>query len=185
MYRTINLRIVLLLSFFILPPNVVNAFFDTNFPQNTHVTVFNNTEQKMLISFLADGCTDISIAITKSESIEQNTPHHPAHLWYSHPMAENPYRHCKVDIIQPSQQVSYQYKGVGYLMETDRSIVAYALKEKTHKRLRNTTFQNYVYFDKSKHILPISTHRSRDTFLSIIQTDPSNKRNTELLQISP
>ncbi len=159
--------------------------FSTDFAQNVQVTVLNNTEQNMLISFLAEGCTNVAIAITKNNAIQYSHPLHPPHLWYQHPQSENPYRHCQVNILKPNQHTSYKYKGVGYLVETDRLIASYVLKENINKRFRNVTFNNYVYYENSRYILPIPTNTSKDTYLSITQNNPNDKLSATLLQISP
>lgn len=184
MYRLIVFSLWLYFALLIFPFKV-GAMFETDFTQNVKVTIFNNTEQNMLISFLADGCTDVTIAITKNSTIQHNHPRHPAHLWYSHPMSENPYRHCQVRILEPSQTTSYLYKGVGYTIETDRLVASYVLKNSIHKNLRNVTFTNYVYYDDSKYTLPISTNASQDTYLSITQDNPQNKLSTSILQLNP
>ena len=184
MRRLIVLSLLLYFALLIFPFKV-GAMFETDFTQNVKVTVLNNTEQDMLISFLAEGCTDITIAITKNSTIQHNNPKHPAHSWYSHPMSENPYRHCKVGILEPNQVTSYQYKGVGYTIETDRLITSYALKNSIRENLRNVTFTNFVYYENSKYTLPISTNASTDTYLSITQDNPQNKLSTSILQLSP
>ncbi|WP_298775064.1 hypothetical protein [uncultured Shewanella sp.] len=184
MCRLIVFSILLYFALLIIPFKV-GAKFETDFSQNVKVTILNNTEQDMLISFLADGCTDITIAITKNSSISHNHPRHPAHSWYSHPMSENPYRHCQVRILEPNQTTSYEYKGVGYTIETDRLIASYAFKNSIQKNLRNVTFTNYVYHENSQYTLPISTNTSQDTYLSITQDNPQNKLSTSILQLSP
>ncbi|WP_299008752.1 hypothetical protein [uncultured Shewanella sp.] len=91
----------------------------------------------------------------------------------------------KVGILKPNQSTSYQYKGVGYAIETDRLITSYAFKDSIRKNLRNVSFTNYVYYEDTKNTLPISTNASKDTYLSITQDNPYNKLSTSLLQLSP
>ncbi|MCL1125285.1 hypothetical protein [Shewanella surugensis] len=185
MCQTFSLKALFLLIFTVLLTQVVNAFPETNIPKDTQVTVFNNTDQKMIVSFLAHGCTNLTIAVTRNKTIKHNNPNQSPHLWYRHPRAENPYRHCQVNILQPNQLTFYRYKGVGYLIETERFVVSYTLKENNHESIRNMIYHNYVYLENTKNSLPISARKSSDTYLSITQTNPSDKLTTALIQISP